>query len=248
MSLVEWLDRRFYPAQREYWDDDMFRKCVLSYLRPHYRLLDIGAGAGILPQTNFRGLAAQAVGIDLDERVRDNPHLDLGVVANCESIPFDNDSFDVIVADNVLEHLAKPEVVFGEIRRVLRPGGVFIAKTPNKFHYMPLAARLTPHSFHQWYNALRGRAPQDTFPTLYRANSRARLRELASVSGLELVEAQLAEGRPEYLRISAPTYVAGILYERLVNAASWLAPFRILLVAVLRKGGPSPAASTQPDG
>jgi hypothetical protein len=40
------------------------------------------------------------------------------------------------------------------------------------------------------------------------------------------------EGRPEYLRMTAPTYLAGWLYERLVNVLPVLAPFRILLIAV----------------
>lgn len=236
MSVVSWLDRRFYPQQAGHWDDELFRQCVLRYARPDMQLLDIGAGAGILPHTNFRGLVARAVGIDLDPRVLQNPYLDAAVVSNCETLPFADDSFHIVVADNVLEHLADPAVVFAQVRRVLRPGGVFIAKTPNRFHYMPLIARLTPHGFHQWYNRLRyGRAPEDTFPTLYRANSRAQLRRLAAASDLELVEARLVEGRPEYLRISALTYVPGIVYERVVNAFSALAQLRILLVAVLRK-------------
>jgi hypothetical protein len=43
------------------------------------------------------------------------------------------------------------------------------------------------------------------------------------------------EGRPEYLRVTAPTYLAGWLYERLVNTVPVLAPFRIRLIAVLCK-------------
>src|SRR5262245_50890775 len=119
MSMISWLDRRFYPAQVENWDDDLFRQCVLQYLRPNSRLLDIGAGAGILTQTNFRGLGAEAVGIDLDPRVLNNPHLDKAVIANCEAIPFEDASFDIVIADNVLEHLTEPAVVFNEVRRVL---------------------------------------------------------------------------------------------------------------------------------
>ena len=43
------------------------------------------------------------------------------------------------------------------------------------------------------------------------------------------------EGRPEYLRFSAPTYLLGWLYERLVNKVPGLWRFRVLLIAELRK-------------
>ena len=44
----------------------------------------------------------------------------------------------------------------------LKPGGCFFGKTPNRNHYMPLAARLTPLSFHKWFNKKRGR-PEITY-------------------------------------------------------------------------------------
>jgi hypothetical protein len=43
------------------------------------------------------------------------------------------------------------------------------------------------------------------------------------------------EGRPEYLRWAAPTYLLRWLYERLVNRVPGLARWRVLLVAELRK-------------
>ena len=45
----------------------------------------------------------------------------------------------------------------------------------------------------------------------------------------------LVEGRPEYLRISAPSYLIGWLYERLVNRVPALARLRVLLVTTLQK-------------
>ncbi|MEI2780661.1 MAG: hypothetical protein V9H25_05130 [Candidatus Competibacter sp.] len=44
--------------------------------------------------------------------------------------------------------------VFREVARVLKRGGVFLFKTPNKTHYMPTIARLTPHRFHQFVNRI----------------------------------------------------------------------------------------------
>jgi ubiquinone/menaquinone biosynthesis C-methylase UbiE len=45
------------------------------------------------------------------------------------NIPFDDASFDVVICEQVLEHLAKPEFVLYEIARVLRRGGLLIAGT-----------------------------------------------------------------------------------------------------------------------
>ena len=76
-------------------------------------------------------------------------------------------TFDRVFADNVLEHLPDRLTVFREIARVLKPGGVFLFKTPNKTHDMPTLARLTPHRFHPFVNRIRGRAETDAFPTRY---------------------------------------------------------------------------------
>ncbi len=100
---------------------------------------------------------------------------------------------------------------------------------------MPLIARMTPHRFHRFVNRLRGRAEEDTFPTLYRANTAADVRKLAASAGLTVERLERIEGRPEYLRITWPTYLLGAAYERVVNTFDFLAIFRILLIAQLRK-------------
>ncbi len=233
--LTQWMDRKLYPGFQNHWDDRLFREVVLGTLRAEHHLLDVGAGAGIVREMNFHDRAARVCGVDPDERVIQNPYLSDARVGIGESIPYEDAAFDVAVADNVLEHLQDPSAVFGEIHRVLKPGGTFLAKTPNRWHYMPLAAQFTPQWFHRFFNRLRGRRESDTFPTVYRANSPAMIRRLARATGFEVRDIRLVEGRPEYLRISAPTYLAGWLYERLVNSVPPLARFRILLIATLQK-------------
>jgi SAM-dependent methyltransferase len=199
------------------------------------RMLDLGAGAGRVRQMNFRGRTAQVCGLDPDPRVLANPHLDEARVGTGEAIPYEDESFDVIFADNVLEHLADPPAVLREVARALRPGGTFLAKTPNRRHYVPLIARATPHWFHAFVNRRRGRCESETFPTLYRANTPGAIRRLAAAADLTVREVVLAEGRPEYLRSCAPTYLAGAAYERLVNSTPLLAPLRVILIAVMQK-------------
>jgi hypothetical protein len=104
---------------------------------------------------------------------------------------------------------------------------------------MPLIARMTPFWFHQWVNQKRGRQGIDTFPTVYRANSATDLQRLAMSAGLVVESILMTEGRPEYLRFSAFTYMVGLIYERLANMSQTFASFRILIVAVFRKPMPS---------
>jgi SAM-dependent methyltransferase len=236
-TLVDHLDRRLYPAYTRNWDDKLFRKEIEKHLTPKKTVLDLGAGAGIVSEMNFKGLAARVCGVDLDPRVVSNPMLDEGRLADAGGIPYPDSTFDVVFADNVVEHLSDPLAVFREVSRVLKPGGVFLFKTPNKRHYMPLIARLTPHWFHQYVNRRRGRAEVDTFPTLYRANTPKAVQTLAGLAGFTRCHVSLIEGRPEYLRMSWPTYLVGAGYERLVNSTPALAAWRILLVAELQKVG-----------
>lgn len=233
--LVSRLDRRFYPNIESGWDDEAFRDYILERLKPDHTLLDLGAGAGIVKAMNFRGLCAKVCGLDPDPRIVDNPFLDEAKIGLGDEIPWPDATFDMVVADNVLEHLADPEVVFKEISRILKPGGLFLFKTPNRRHYMPMIARYTPLAFHRFYNKIRGRASEDTFPTLYRANRPKDIEAAALSASLEPVRFKLLESRPEYLRLNALTYLGGLAYERLVNATDRLADLRILLIGELKK-------------
>jgi len=234
-NLVAKLDRLLYPESGPHWDDAWFRDEILRHVRPDSRVLDLGAGAGIVSQMNFRGRAARVCGVDLDPRVMQNPFLDEAKVGTGESLPYDDETFDVVFADNVLEHLEQPELVFREACRVLKPGGVFLAKTPNKRHYVPTIARLTPHGFHALVNRLRGRDDDDTFPTRYRANTPRAMARLAAAGGLELTAAELKEERPEYLRFFWLAYLCGWMYERVVNHVPGMGRFRVVIVATFRK-------------
>jgi SAM-dependent methyltransferase len=183
----------------------------------------------------FNDLGVEVWGADIDPVVADNPSLDRSFVTTpSELTGIPDESVDLVISCSVLEHVSDPTALFEEVMRVLRPGGLFFAKTPNRFHYMPVIASATPTWFHKMYNRWRGREEVDTFPTLYRLNSRGAVRKYAKAVGLEVERVWTVEGRPEYLRLTPPTYLAGMIYERTVNGLGLDAIKGVLLMR-LRK-------------
>ncbi|MDB4805582.1 class I SAM-dependent methyltransferase [Akkermansiaceae bacterium] len=238
MNLTKIFDEKFYPNYTDNWDDDLFRNRILKVMEPHMACLDFGAGRGNVKQLDFRGHAKFIAGVDPDPVIEENPFLSDFRVLDLETqkIDFPDNSFDIAYADNVFEHIPDPDITLSELLRVLKPGGTLMAKTPNIWHYMPTIARFTPPWFHSFYNKLRGRAEHDTFPTLYRINSRKSVARLAAEGGFEVSSLDLVEGRPEYLRMLAPAYLLfGYPYERLVNSSNIFKDLRCVLFIKLTK-------------
>lgn len=235
-NFIKWLDNKFYPNFQNNWDDRLFRERILLRINKNYHILDLGAGAGN-ELMNFRGLVKHVCGVDPNERVLNNPYLDEGRCGFGENIPYDDESFDLVFSSNVLEHLEKPEKVFKEVFRILKPGGTFMAKTPNAWHYVPLIGRLLPHFLHEFViiNFKRTREAHDIFPTFYRVNTTYQITRFAKLVGMTCQQISLIEGRPEYLRFNSATYLIGMIYERLVNHIKLLSKFRVILIAELEK-------------
>jgi SAM-dependent methyltransferase len=54
-----------------------------------------------------------------------------GVISELPNIPYPDDTFDVVVGSELIEHLDDPGATLVSARRVLKPGGLFIGTTPN---------------------------------------------------------------------------------------------------------------------
>ena len=229
------LDEKFYPQFKSNWDNDIFREIVLKYINNAKTCLDIGAGRGALKHMAFNGLGKEIFGIDPSDAIFQNPYLDQAFVGFGENMPFFEDNkFDLIYANNVLEHIENPDSFLKEVGRVIKIDGICIAKTPNKNHYMPLLANFLPEKIHTWYHKLKGRPSEDTFPAFYRLNSRKSVKKYAESAGFEIVEINMIEGRPEYLRFNTIFYFLGIAYERFVNFLG-LDGIKIVMYIILRK-------------
>jgi ubiquinone/menaquinone biosynthesis C-methylase UbiE len=111
---------------------------LLPALRPGMSLLDVGCGPGSITRGFAERLApGRVVGLDLSEetlasarrdaaeRGLDNLRYEAGSVY---ALPYEDASFDVVYAHQVLQHLREPSAALREMLRVLRPGGLVAAR------------------------------------------------------------------------------------------------------------------------
>ncbi len=235
MLNVGWWRERLYGNGDDCDPVAMFLRVVEEYLDPSMEVLDLGAGAGELNHYDFKGRVRRMTGIDIDPRVKVNPLLDNGLMGDLANLPFEDNSFDMAFCIYVLEHMVDPERFAREVMRILRPGGMFLGLTPNRYHYVPLLASLLPDSFHRWYNKKRGRPERDTFPTVYRLNTRAALVRCFERTGFILKRCSVIEVPPNYLEFCVPAFLIGAAYERIVNATESLADLRVNIICAFQK-------------
>lgn len=160
-----------------------FYQRIHSLLRPDMKVLDLGAGRGaflddpVLYRRQLRQLkdhVDEVIGFDVDTSVLENPCLTRAeVIVPGEPLPLGNGSVDLVISDFVFEHVTDPSWAANEIERVLRPGGWLCARTPNRWGYIGVGARLVPNQLHAPLLRLfqPGKQERDTFPTAYRLNS-----------------------------------------------------------------------------
>jgi len=234
----ERLTHHFYRG-RDGWIDgtEEFHRLFARVVAPQAKILEIGAGPSN-PTSRFLSSLGKLHGVDPDASVRSNEALLEALVIRDERLPFPNEAFDCCVSNYVAEHIANPELHLAEVARVLRPGGAYVFRTPNRYHYVSLTASLTPHWVHELVaNRLRNLSENAhcPYPTVYALNSESAIKRNASEAGLKVEELRLVEKEPSYGMSSRALFLAFMCYERLVNASELLSSFRANIFAVLRK-------------
>jgi SAM-dependent methyltransferase len=165
--------------------------------RPGLQVLDLGCRDGALTSAYLDG--NRVVGVDIDRAAL--AHADeLGIETVWadldQPLPFEDDSFDVVVAAEVLEHLRFPEQLLSEARRVLVPGGTLIGSVPNCYR---LKSRL---------RFLLGRPPEND-PTMLRMFRPTDLTD--ALAGFEQLEIKLVAGR--LLRLNKRLFANDITFR-----------------------------------
>jgi SAM-dependent methyltransferase len=99
------------------------------------RILDIGCGLGVYVR-KFREFSDRVYGIDIDaRRLREGAATTPGLMlAVSEDLPFRDGAFDVIVLNEVIEHVRDDAATMREAMRLLAPGGRVVVYAPNRLY------------------------------------------------------------------------------------------------------------------
>jgi len=214
--------------------DERYVRAIRERKKPGEKVLHLGAGRDLLEIPRRIDAAGDVVSLDLDEPGLRKNASNARVLADGGVLPFRDGSFDIVLCENVLEHLELPEQVLAEAQRVLRSGGRFHFMCPNAWGYIALAARYTPLRFHIWYRSLtEDAAEEDTFPKFYRANTRSQIVNLAAKTNfaVELLESHV--GIPSYWQQNDLAHRFGVALHWLLERGPRLT--HITLTGVLRK-------------
>ncbi len=128
----------------EYWSDEGYRPlgtptpCLRRLVETHVpagaRVLDVGCGDGGTAGQVLLEQGCEYAGVDISENAVRHARergFDARLVDDAASLPFEPDSFDAVLAIEVLEHLFLPHLVVAEVHRVLKPKGIFVLSVPN---------------------------------------------------------------------------------------------------------------------
>lgn len=241
MKIIE-TKKKCYEIAKKYYPKGDYKGAFEQYIElikeGKYRkgiLLNAGCGRGS-EKIEYNDLCSLAIGIDLDESsLKGNKLFKYRIKGNLEELPFKDNSFDVILCQNVIEHLEKPEKVFKEFSRTLLQKGTFVFITPNVYNFVTIISKFTPFLFHRYLNRLRGIEVYDTFPTYYRANSIKSVEKICNSANLYKEKIIMFQKWPSYLIFSTILFRIGILYERVVNRFKLLEFSRSVIIGKYRK-------------
>ncbi len=229
---------RYYDRSRGWIDGTTeFHALCRSVIPRGARILEIGPGPGGATSSVLATIG-EVTGLDVDPEAKRNAALQSIEIFDGGRFPFRDTSFDACASDYVLEHVADPALHLAEAARVLRPGGAYVFRTPNRFHYVGLVSSLTPHWFHlRVANRVRGLSDDDhePYPTFYRMNSRGRVVRAAAAAGMLVDQLRMVEKEPSYGMSSRFLFYPFLAYERLVNSSPFWEGFRANILAALEK-------------
>ena len=239
LRIYWWLEKRIVPGLR--YSQYHYHQTLQCVVPVNCKWLDLGCGHQMFAswmtkeEQDIGGRASRLVGIDMDlEGLKKNGVIADRIFGDIEHLPLARQSFDLVTANMVVEHLRAPETVLGEVHRILRPGGLFVFHTPNR-HALPASlASLFPRSIKNFLiRVLENRREEDVFKTFYRMNTSAQIVEHAQKQGFELVELKRVSTNA-ISQLIAPIAVLELIYLRILESKRF-ENLRSNLIAVLRK-------------
>ena len=143
--LKELSDNQIYLKQRVFDTIQQIFARGLGISMENKRLLDMGSADGAFVETCKKN-EVEAYGIDISD----------GCNFESDKLPFNEESYDIITMNSVIEHLHNPHNIMSEMRRVLKPGGHLVLITPNwRYSYLEFyddPTHVTPYSILGLFN------------------------------------------------------------------------------------------------
>ncbi|WHE07456.1 methyltransferase domain-containing protein [Thermoanaerobacterium thermosaccharolyticum] len=147
------------------------KNIILADLKEGENVLDLGCGRGndILNAAKIIGERGIAVGLDLTEKMieeaeKNRKKLNIKnaefVVGDVENIPLQDEKFDVVISDCVINHAKDKEKVYKEIYRVLKTGGKFIVSDVVSKDRLPDEIVNDPEA---WADCFGGAIPEEEY-------------------------------------------------------------------------------------
>ena len=141
MSVDKTIEKAYgdhhYQQQRYGFSFELEKRgaIILNWVGSGKRILDVGCRDGVFTQQIMKNNVV--VGIDIDANALQKCNKNLGIETIQHNIntlfPFSNESFDVVILGEVLEHTMFPELVLVEVARVLKTKGILAGTVPNAY-------------------------------------------------------------------------------------------------------------------
>ncbi|MBU0625342.1 methyltransferase domain-containing protein [Patescibacteria group bacterium] len=132
-SIDKWSNRLKILLHRE----KQSLRLLIPKLKDHQTVLDAGCGEGFfLQQLSIIRPKLRLYGIDssdyqIEEAKKNVPSATFSKCNLEQEINYEDNSFDIIIAEEIIEHLVNPDGFLAEVNRVLKKNGFLLLSTPN---------------------------------------------------------------------------------------------------------------------
>lgn len=228
MKMRSWLYNQSYWIQKKIvpelkYSQDIYEGVLEDNISSGTVWLDLGCGHSVLPswrhesEVNLISRCRVVFGLDFDfQSLTKHSTIAAKIRGDIANLPFPDDSFDLVTANMVVEHLGHPEAEFKEVLRVLRPGGKFIFHTMNVKGYYTVCARFIPEAMKgKLVLFLQERKEEDLFETHYLANSEEEIAKLSDEIGFSRHSEILFNSFPQF-RVIPPLVFFELLWIKML--------------------------------
>lgn len=233
-KLGKGLENYFFPIKNYPGRESIMFEWIKNDLNPGSIVLDCGAGRGQVSYS-LGNKVNKVVGIDLNDKVLENPFLNEAYICDAINTPFENNVFDAIFSIMVLEHIKNPRAFLKEMYRILKPNGSFYFITPNSYHYFVWISRMVSEKFARIIQKKRGFLEEDHFPTFYYLNSPKIIRKLVGQLNFHSVELFFYEGTDVVSYFPTILKPFAIIYAQIVNNIPLLKIFKAIIIGKITK-------------